>query len=364
MSAPSISAVIAAYEESLTVNYCVYATLVIVCYEHLITIASEYELLWQRKWTGATWLFVVNRYILLASVVTQVTPVNAQPQTCENAPLRYFTSLIFLLPIFISAAFSALRVFALLDRAYITAGCTLFLGLAPLGILLYENVYVAYYYVNDSVLGSSCYAIGLLTRPVAFGAKGLAVSIAITVTTISADLIAIVITWLKTYRHVRQAATVGVDVSFGGVLLRYGILYFSVICVLNILQFLAAAIPSSRVSNPLITFVEIIPSIVVSRFLINLRESGDSPTPSSASKSSRFSTLNFQSHASTLPGVLGNLGEPLADGGDMLDPEEGSGAEFSKDYYDDSYSHRDSEETWDISYGGGDSSEKAHMDLA
>ena len=33
-----------------------------VGYEHILTLADEYTLLFKNKWTGTTWLFLVNRY--------------------------------------------------------------------------------------------------------------------------------------------------------------------------------------------------------------------------------------------------------------------------------------------------------------
>ena len=37
-----------------------------IVYEYILTFTQEVELLWRRKFTGATLLFLVNRYLLLA----------------------------------------------------------------------------------------------------------------------------------------------------------------------------------------------------------------------------------------------------------------------------------------------------------
>ena len=43
-----------------------------------------------------------------------------------------------------------------------------------------------------------------------------------TISAIAADIIAITTTWIKTYRHIREAASVGANVGFSVVLLGYG----------------------------------------------------------------------------------------------------------------------------------------------
>ncbi|KAJ3523506.1 hypothetical protein NM688_g8718 [Phlebia brevispora] len=148
------AAVIAEYRANLAFNHCVNASLTIVCYDFIATLQYEYELIWHRKWTGATWLFLANRYLL-----------------CHNFSLMSFLNALTILPGIIVAVFSALRVFALLDRAYITASLTLILGLAGVALNFYQSSQVVYYYVNNRVLGSSCYYKYLLSPSAVFYSK-------------------------------------------------------------------------------------------------------------------------------------------------------------------------------------------------
>lgn len=46
-------------------------------YEYLLTSRHEYAFLFRRKWTGATWLFLTNRYVMLAIAIWQTTPSTA-----------------------------------------------------------------------------------------------------------------------------------------------------------------------------------------------------------------------------------------------------------------------------------------------
>lgn len=61
------------------------------------------------------------------------------------------------------------------------------------------------------------------------------VTLASVLCTISADVVAIVITWIKTYYHVREAYSAGIKVSFGATLLRYGRAKLTSSCTLQLI---------------------------------------------------------------------------------------------------------------------------------
>ena len=46
-------------------------------YEYLITVGKEVDMIHRRKWSATTWLFVLNRYVLLASAILAVVPVGS-----------------------------------------------------------------------------------------------------------------------------------------------------------------------------------------------------------------------------------------------------------------------------------------------
>lgn len=48
------------------------ASLALTVYEYLLTFEQEHTLIWKRKWTGSTWLFLINRYCLLITELIQV----------------------------------------------------------------------------------------------------------------------------------------------------------------------------------------------------------------------------------------------------------------------------------------------------
>ncbi|KAJ3556412.1 hypothetical protein NM688_g2041 [Phlebia brevispora] len=252
--------IISKHKANLTYNYSATAVLAIVCYEFVLTFRHEYKLVWKRRWTGATWLFLANR--------------------CDNYRLGYFLAVIENLPGIITAVFSTLRVFALLGRAWTPAVFTFALGLFPVALDFYQRAQATYYYPCFTTLAG-------------------------TLSTIAADITAIVITWIKTYRHVREASSVGANVGFGEALLRYGALVLLA--------------PSLVPADPIETLTTTLPSIILSRFLINLRQI-NAPESGSAARFSHFSPPNFR--MPSIPSIIGNLGEPLADNEDEVDDED------------------------------------------
>ncbi|KAJ3557727.1 hypothetical protein NM688_g1318 [Phlebia brevispora] len=248
--------------------------LALVAYEYLVTLEHEHGFIWQRKWNAATWLFIANRYMMLAVMVEQASPWSAQAYVrCYNTALNWFVNVIYNLPPLILAVFSTLRVFALLDRtAYITTGCVFMLGVAPIAINFYQNGQLTWYYIDDPVLGSTCYYNSLLSSSTLFYAR------------------------------------------FSVTLLRYGTLYFVVLFIVNLINLLLLLVPSLEFEAVLGSITTILPNIVVSRFLINLRQSDSSASSDTGTNqaSGLVSTVGFRTP--TLRSIVGNLGEPLSGG--------------------------------------------------
>ncbi|KAJ3520932.1 hypothetical protein NM688_g9089 [Phlebia brevispora] len=297
----SVSEIASTYKADLIESYSLASALTVVCYEALITFRYEYEFIWQRKWTFATWIFLMNRYLILANMITDLMPFSAEVDVkhlvgilwppshhhhrCSNFSLMLFVRLLSTVPSLIVAAVSALRVFALLGRAFGPAAFTFALGLVSFSLNIYLDSKRVYYHVDDPVLGSSCFFDYLVSPSAAFNIRSL--TLASMFCTIAVGVVAVVVTWCKTYRH-----------------------------------------PPLVSANPINDFVHILPNILLSRFLIDLRRVG-APNASSITYLSRFSVANFR--VPSIPSIIGNLGEPLADSEEDLDGIEDGRAQLYED---------------------------------
>ncbi|KAF7791147.1 hypothetical protein EIP86_002158 [Pleurotus ostreatoroseus] len=67
------SVIVAEYRANLADNYATCLTTTLACYEFFLLLEHEIFLL-RRKWTGITWLFLANRYLLIAFVITMIAP--------------------------------------------------------------------------------------------------------------------------------------------------------------------------------------------------------------------------------------------------------------------------------------------------
>ena len=47
----------------------------LIFYEHMLTFGDEVEMFWKRKFTGATAMFLLNRYLILISYVLELVSV-------------------------------------------------------------------------------------------------------------------------------------------------------------------------------------------------------------------------------------------------------------------------------------------------
>ena len=61
----------------------------LLAYDYILTIQDEWSLLCRRKWTGSTWIFIVNRIVILAFLLIQIAPFNAQVSVTVHERIIY-----------------------------------------------------------------------------------------------------------------------------------------------------------------------------------------------------------------------------------------------------------------------------------
>ncbi|THH01956.1 hypothetical protein EW026_g820 [Hermanssonia centrifuga] len=73
---PSDSQIVAAYQADLATAFVISS--ITTAYEYVITIEREVVMVWWRKWTLATWIFIVNRYLMITVVIMEIAPASAK----------------------------------------------------------------------------------------------------------------------------------------------------------------------------------------------------------------------------------------------------------------------------------------------
>ncbi|KAI9068729.1 hypothetical protein FKP32DRAFT_1671971 [Trametes sanguinea] len=275
MSSESVTdaeAIIADHAFFFIEDCALFAEASLIFHEYLITFDSEVRLIWRRKITGATILFFLNRYIMiLQNAITLVTyfPVSdltyvarvATERFCLTFPpcscvtLGWMDIILNLLPYFIWNAFSTLRVYAVSGRDLRIAALVCLLMVGPIA----ANTYNIPLQKPDNM-------------PPPFNCE---VDNAVTLathnklTSIAGDAIVLGVTWWKTYRLKKAADAARVKTSIVDLLLRDGTIYFATMLVLNVLHILINFVEQVSFMGDI---ADVLTSILVSRFIMNLRD--------------------------------------------------------------------------------------------
>ncbi|KAH9848729.1 hypothetical protein C2E23DRAFT_738700 [Lenzites betulinus] len=165
----------------------------LLAYDHLLTFSGEVQFVWGRKFSGATVIFLLNRYITLFNKI--LLPISTfwwPNQTDKNcaAPI-ILTEIFTVIAYFVVAVFSALRVYAIWNKDWRPFLLVLVIALTvpATNMVLTERSIV-------SISTHSC--------------------------AIAADLLVLVLTWIKTYEIKKLASSLRSEATFSTLLLRDG----------------------------------------------------------------------------------------------------------------------------------------------
>ncbi|KAL1941116.1 hypothetical protein VTO73DRAFT_7328 [Trametes versicolor] len=325
--------------ESLFIdNCCGIAIPAFLGFEYLVTFDREVELFWKRKFTGASVLFLLNRYLPLLTVIldlSQSTPmsdrryaevcliyIDTADQIYSCASFVKLTAIVSVLQYIPWAAFSTLRAFALSARHRFLTTLLIF-TLSAVPIVVNYARYRWLTAVNNSIYG----CVNQLALPSNLAQKRkfpkqlrllsdadqvLAVTIVSRTCLIAADLLVMIVTWRAT-RSARGLS--GVERwSFAKTLLRNGTVYFFVLLLLNTLHLTFAMLSYNEafVNVSYVTiFTEPVTAVLVSRFLLDLQETNQAVTEDASDM--RWSTGINISGVNFAP-IIGSLGSTVSGG--------------------------------------------------
>ncbi|KAI0659997.1 hypothetical protein C8Q70DRAFT_1053251 [Cubamyces menziesii] len=236
-------------------NCALFAEAALIFHEYFITLDSEVRLIWRRRITGASILFFLNRYIMIFDNVITLASYPARTDTgYVCAALGWMDVVLNLLPYFIWNAFSTMRVYAISGRDWRIASVVCLLMIGPIA----SNVYNIPFEKPDNMPPPyNCQfdnALTLQTHNI--------------IPLIAGDAIVLIVTWWKTYRLKKAADEARVKMSIVDMLLRDGTMYFGTMVVLNVLHIMVNYVVKVSFLGDV---VDVLTSILVSRFIMNLR---------------------------------------------------------------------------------------------
>lgn len=309
--------------ELLNASYVQFAVTALVVYDHFITMGSEINAVWKRQLTVTSALLLSVRYCLLLQAAIPHLATNAM--SCN--PLMKLSDTLAIIGMLQLSIFSSLRVTALCRGRYSLPAVVFVLGMAPVGTLSFVMAHSHSVllgppldickHVNDFAPSLATKVVWITRIPMIF-----------------ADAIVLAVTWTQSFNHYRVAARLRIRMAVTGVLLRDGTVYFIALLALNIAQILTFGRSGAA---PVTRLVRLLPLVLVSRFMLNLRQCYSTDLDTDAAHFSRF-TVSF----STSLSILGNIGEPLDHGEaggaeelaeDLVEPTEPPVAAFPGEVY-------------------------------
>ncbi|KAI0667148.1 hypothetical protein C8Q78DRAFT_982484 [Trametes maxima] len=230
----------------------------LILYEYCITLDSEIRLIWRRKITGASVIFFINRYLMVLR--ESITVASFWPIS-DPVRLGYMDIVLALLPYFVWNVFSTLRVYAISGRNWLIAAFVAFFMLGPICANLYnapllkpDNMPSPYNCSEDNAVTVETHIkLTLISR----------------LSIIVGDATVLIVTWWKTYRLKKAADAARVRTSIVDLLLRDGTVYFATMLVLNVLHIVINFVLQISFMGDI---ADVLVSILVSRFIMNLRE--------------------------------------------------------------------------------------------
>ncbi|CAL1698756.1 unnamed protein product [Somion occarium] len=280
-------------EASTIYLYCMLASAVLFFYDNLITLDGEVSHIWKRRFTVATLLFLLNRYLYVALSVVDLLkffpPVQTSVEYCKS--ITIISGVLLVAFDLNSVVFSAFRIWAIWGRnwtafsiifcACLAAPCINIYRIATIRFITLSSVQTPY----GGCIWNASFSTALQFR----------LTIAARVCSIFADTLIIGATLMKTFRIKREAVKVGIPAKLTTLLIRDGSVWWLALLGVNVVNIIFDYI--HMFANPATFFVNVMRSIMLSRFILSLRSLSD-PLP--------------QREWELSTGILGDLGDPVS----------------------------------------------------
>ncbi|KAI0754201.1 hypothetical protein C8Q80DRAFT_1137519 [Daedaleopsis nitida] len=303
--------ILEAYGRLVVENYCIIASSVILFADALFTLTDEIHRIWRRKFTGATLILLITRWVAVAERIVLVISVvlpTVEDKVC--VPVLRLDDTLTDITYLMFGLFVMLRIRGVWGDTWIpVALVALLMPIRPI-----ISVYIQTHYLPIA-FGAPLYGCGsaiFLDRPVYER-----LTIVSKATSIAIDAAAVFLTWYKTYGIKRESRRLGLNTPYATLLLRDGTLYFLIILLVQLLGIVSITV-GSNFSLFIVWpyFDQVFTVVFVSRFMLNLRgvylSGGANYVTSSAAHSFRdrdpaatLSDIHFSAS------IIGNLGAPL-----------------------------------------------------
>ncbi|KAF8959372.1 hypothetical protein BDZ97DRAFT_1761410 [Flammula alnicola] len=297
-SSPELDALVSGVHHLLAGKYFQLAAFVMLIYDHILTFPLEVDRIWRRKFSGATLLFLTNRYVTPLQFIIILDAFH-DPRWTKSAGFNsrlggshfQFANRSLQPPVIM-----ILRVYALYNRS--------------LSILIFLMVLWATQIAMSAVGLHQGFAVPLpptLIGCILTGSSPIFPSV--WVTPLATDTSIFALTLWRTRQYLRDS---GVTPTMH-IFIRDGFFYFLAIFVANLMNTLIYFLSPADLKAVGASFSQLITAVMVSRLVLNLRygSSFEDVTPTEASGFEYVQSRGRYREQSFLTRTIGNLGEDL-----------------------------------------------------
>ncbi|KIP10467.1 hypothetical protein PHLGIDRAFT_125514 [Phlebiopsis gigantea 11061_1 CR5-6] len=260
-SEPVLSEPLAFVYGATVQNYVNSAILVLILYDHALTLRDEIETIWNRRWSFVTMVFVVNRYgTLVYGILAMASSFVSGQKSCEI--LTRATQAMIAILTLAFGVFSALRVYAISSRRILLATTVFALNLIPSGLYIY--LFAPSRTVTTPIPVAAClsyipYSSNLRERLVAVSHTSAMIS----------DAVVLVATFLRTVWIQRSVCRSHMRAPITTFLIRNGSIYFITALAMHAADIILAHFLGLQLY--MLSFICSVTAVLISRFFLDLR---------------------------------------------------------------------------------------------
>ncbi|CAA7261274.1 unnamed protein product [Cyclocybe aegerita] len=274
------------------------AAFVMLAYDHFLTFPQEVERIWAMRFSGATLLFLLNRYVTPLQFIIIIhafqDPIWSK-KVCDNFVVFEGASTVAMVAV--CELIMILRVYALYNRSNVVLTFLLLLWIAQISV---------------SAVGlRTGFAVALppeLTGCILTGSSS--IFPLVWVSPLVTDTCIFALTLWRTRKYISRSGAAPTLHLF----VRDGVLYFLVIFMANLLNTLLFFLAPEGLRAIGASFSQLITALMVSRLVLNLRSNPSSEEDEhSVSYNVRFGGTGKDTVSTIWARTLGDLGEDVED---------------------------------------------------
>ncbi|GJE86752.1 hypothetical protein PsYK624_028330 [Phanerochaete sordida] len=280
----------AAYANFVRGNYFSMSSRVLFLWEFCVTFDDEVEYVWRGRWTPATILYMINRYVNV--VITLLELLDQAPFQTEQCfvlkrdscgPFVRVLQSLLVVALFIVAAFATIRVYAIWNYNWKPALLILLLSLISPIISIIMDVDQLPAIAPPPSVG----AWAFLTIP-----HSRRLTIINRASTVAYDGVVLLLTVARAMSLRQDSIRLRVRDGIMALILRDGALYFLALLCINLTQIIMSAELAGN--NNIAYYVSPMTSVLISRFLIDLRKAAAKEDQRLREATSVFLTTEIQ----------------------------------------------------------------------